>query len=163
MPILLRRPTVSDIPPLNLLIWAAKASWGYPEEWLQQWWPDLAVDERVLASGHAVVAEDHTGIHGFYLLLPHEPEWVLDHLWVSPACQGRGLGRRLLTDAGRVAAEAGRRGLAIDSDPNAEVFYLRCGAERRGVVPAPMPGEPTRCRPQLWFPVGQMASARESG
>lgn len=41
--------------------------------------------------------------------------------------------------------------ITVDSDPNAEAFYLACGASRRGKVPAPIAGEPHRVRPQLAF------------
>lgn len=148
----MRTVTPRDLPALNRLVWAAKGSWGYPTEWLEQWWPDLQVTPELLSRGHSWLAEDEAGIQGFYLILPQEPEWLLDHLWVDPDLQRRGLGRALLADACRRTAEAGRAGLLIDSDPNAEPFYLRCGAERRGSVPAPMPGQPSRVRPQLWLP-----------
>jgi hypothetical protein len=41
------------------------------------------------------------------------------------------------------------RPATIDSDPNAEPFYLACGAERTGAIPAPIAGQPARVRPQL--------------
>ena len=44
---------------------------------------------------------------------------------------------------------AGRTSLAIDSDPNAEPFYLACGALRFGSVPASLRDQPDRFRPQL--------------
>jgi len=44
--------------------------------------------------------------------------------------------------------------VTVDADPNAESFYLACGADRCGEVPAPIRGEPGRVRPQLAFVLG---------
>ena len=43
----------------------------------------------------------------------------------------------------------GLREIVIDADPNAENFYVHCGATVTGVVPAPIEGQPGRTRPQL--------------
>jgi hypothetical protein len=43
----------------------------------------------------------------------------------------------------------GASGLLIDADPNAELFYIACGATRFGEIPAPITGQPDRVRPQL--------------
>lgn len=151
----MRAVTPDDLPAVNALVRASKGSWGYPAEWLDRWWPELEVTPHLLARGHAQLLEADGMIQGFYLILPEAPEWLLDHLWVAPEAQRRGVGRALLDDAARHTAGAGRAGLRIDSDPFAEPFYLGQGAVRRGVVPAPMPGQPDRVRPQLWLPVSR--------
>lgn len=158
----LRPPAPQDLEALNHLVWASKSSWGYPSAWLREKWPELQLTPDLLLRGRGVVAWDGQVPAAFYLILPEYPEWILDHLWVSPDHQGRGLGRRLLDHAAADVARAGRAGLRIDSDPNAEPFYLRFGAERRGVIPAPMPGAPDRVRPQLWLPAGPFPAARVS-
>jgi predicted N-acetyltransferase YhbS len=61
----------------------------------------------------------------------------------------RGFGRALVQHAAGHAAARGQAVLAIDSDPNAEPFYLRCGAQLVGQVRAPIEGSPNRVRPQL--------------
>jgi GNAT superfamily N-acetyltransferase len=84
-----------------------------------------------------------------YLLAPTPEGFELDHLWVSPSFARQGIGRALLTHAVNTARLAGVSSIAIDADPNAEAFYVACGAVRRGVVPAPIQGNPARVRPQL--------------
>ena len=39
----------------------------------------------------------------------------------------------------------------VDADPHAASFYASCGARLGGAVAAPIPGEPTRMRPQFQF------------
>ena len=90
-------------------------------------------------------------IVGFHSLAPGEGSWELDNLWVSPAFMRSGIGRRLLADALERARVGGATRVTVDSDPNAEAFYLRCGAVRCGEIPAPIPGQPGRVRPQLAF------------
>jgi hypothetical protein len=53
---------------------------------------------------------------------------------------------------GRAIAHAREYGgcvFRIESDPYAESFYRSLGAERVGLVPAPMPGAPDRTLPLL--------------
>lgn len=59
--------------------------------------------------------------------------------------------RAVETEATELSALAMHAKAHVDADPNAESFYLESGAVRRGVVPAPIPGEPERVRPQLAF------------
>jgi GNAT superfamily N-acetyltransferase len=88
-------------------------------------------------------------IAGFYSLAPGSPEWELDNLWVRPLHARRGIGRAMMSHALERAHEGGATGLLVDSDPNAEPFYLRAGAKRVGEIPAPIDGHPKRVRPQL--------------
>ena len=57
----------------------------------------------------------------------------------------------LAAHALETAARGGAASVSVDGDPNAERFYLACGAERRGEIAAPIPGEPGRVRPQFAF------------
>jgi N-acetylglutamate synthase-like GNAT family acetyltransferase len=86
---------------------------------------------------------------GFYSLHVVERTCELDNLWVVPSEVGRGYGRELLAHAVNVARSMGLREIVIDADPNAENFYLPCGATVTGAVTAPIEGQPSRTRPQL--------------
>ena len=61
----------------------------------------------------------------------------------------RGIGRALLAHAAGTARAGGDSAILIDADPNAEAFYLACGAARGGSVAAPIASEPERVRHQL--------------
>ena len=88
---------------------------------------------------------------GFYSLRPSQSAWELDNLWVLPKFMHQGIGRALLAHALATAARGGASEITVDADPNAESFYLECGAIKRGEIPAPIAGQPKRVRPQLVF------------
>lgn len=128
------RPAIAaEAPALTALCRRAKASWGYPAEWLAAWADDLSVTPEEAASGRVFVVETAAGgIAGFGGVRERAGRWWLEHLWVEPEQHGRGWGRSLFAAA---LAEARRRGVVelwIVADPQAEGFYRRLGAKRAG-------------------------------
>ena len=146
------RPAVeTEAAALSSLAMRAKAHWGYSVEALERWRSELAISPIALREMPAFVAVVGSEVVGFYSLCPSEASWELDNLWVLPEFMQQGIGRALLSHALATAARAGASEVTVDADPYAEEFYLACGAVRRGEVPAPIPGQPNRVRPQLAF------------
>jgi GNAT superfamily N-acetyltransferase len=129
----------------------AKAHWGYPAEVLDGWRDELTITAADLLAKPTFVATIGHEIAGFYSLQPSARRWQLDHLWVLPKFMNRGIGRLLLMHALETATRNGATEVTVDADPNAESFYIECGAVRRGEQLAPIPGQPGRVRPQLAF------------
>lgn len=144
-----RRAQPAEAERLSRIAQAAKAHWPYPPDQLAAWRNELTLSARGIADRPTHVVEVAGEVVGFYQLLPAPNDWLLEHFWLLPRAMGRGLGRALLRQALEVARAGGAVGLAIDSDPYAEGFYRDCGAEPAGSLPAPIPGEPDRVRPQL--------------
>jgi ribosomal protein S18 acetylase RimI-like enzyme len=136
---------------LSSLAMRAKAHWGYSSEALDNWRSQLAVSAADIRDRPTFVAMVDAKMAGFYSLRPVRTSWELDNLWVSPDLMHRGIGRALLRHALETARSGGATEVTVDADPNAEPFYVACGAERRGEVPAPIHGQPERVRPQLAF------------
>ena len=136
---------------LSAIAVEAKAYWGYAPEQIERWGNELIVTATNIAATPTFVAELDDEIVGFYSIVPSSQFWRLDNLWVAPAFMRRGIGRALFEHAVATALRGGSKGIAIDADPNAESFYLACGARRTGTIPAPIPGQPNRIRPQLLF------------
>jgi hypothetical protein len=61
------------------------------------------------------------------------------------------LGRRLFEEAVRLAREEAVAELFVESDPNAEGFYLKMGAERMGQEVYFLPGGIRREVPRLVY------------
>lgn len=147
MQLRMRRALSDDAERLSQIARAAKAHWGYPAAWLTAWEPTLRITpayaERQLVY---VGALDHDLV-GFYALEPRADRWSLEHFWVDPRWHGRGIGRNMFGDAlDRVRAI--RPGImVIEADPYAAGFYARMGARRKGTVPAPVDGDPSRTLP----------------
>jgi GNAT superfamily N-acetyltransferase len=132
------RPT--DGAALSAIAWNAKAHWGYPGTWLEQWREHLTITPAFIAANPTFVALSKSAeAIGFSSLRQTGNALQLEHLWVLPAHMGRGLGRALFEHAARVAARTANS-LTIESDPNAEGFYLRMGAVRLGTVSSEIDG-----------------------
>ena len=132
----------SDVQRLSEIAWAAKAHWGYPRRWLEIWRPQLTVLPEHIRDNPFRLAETDAGILGFYGLSRAEEKMILEHLWVDPKAMGGGIGRLLFEDAKNHCAQCGYACLEIDSDPHAEGFYRRMGAEKVGERHSLLEGRP---------------------
>jgi len=144
-----RGARAGDCATLTAIAHEAKAYWGYRAEELYAWRDELTVAPESLLALATFVARLEGEIAGFFQLSAPADILELEHFWVRPKHMGQGIGRALLALAVREASAAGCRQLHIDADPNAEPFYLACGAVRSGAKPAPIDGQPLRVRPQL--------------
>jgi len=125
---------------LSALARVAKAHWGYPTSWLEQWRDQLTITPEFIAAEDTYAAEVEGRIVGFNALLAAEQSMRLEHLWVLPQWIGQGIGRRLFEHAAARAAARGATSLTIESDPHAEAFYLRMGAMRVAAIPSALDG-----------------------
>ena len=154
----IRRARESEASALSALAVTSKQYWGYSPQDIERWRPLLAVSPQDIASNPTFVAEVENEVVGFYSLVIRSEVSDLDHLWVSPKFTRRGIGRALLAHAVNSARLAGMSTIVIDADPNAEPFYVACGALRQCVVAAPIAGNPARFRPQLSLQVTSRAA-----
>ena len=109
---------------------AAKRHLGYPEHWIAHWCSLLTVTPDFVATHPTYAARDGQRILGFTALAQCADLLYLEHLWVLPSAQGRGVGRALFRRAQQQAEDLGFARLEIESDPHAAGFYERMGAER---------------------------------
>jgi GNAT superfamily N-acetyltransferase len=145
----LRDATVQDTAALSALALRSKAHWGYDAAFLERARPELTVTAQDVERFVIRVAErDGTPI-GFSAVDVTSTPAELLALWVDPPAIGTGVGRALLRDALDTAAAHATGGLLVESDPNAEGFYLHHGGrllgERRSATTK-------RLLPLLWLP-----------
>ena len=141
------RPTEADV--LSRVAYEAKASWGYPVEWMAAWREELTITPEYVTNHEVFVADTGGSIAGIAALEAFEGGVALEHVWVATHRQGEGVGHDLVRYALAAAKRAGHVVVRVISDPNAVGFYLRFGAQMKGSVPAPMPGAPQRVLPVL--------------
>ena len=158
----MRRARPTEAAAISELIQASKAHWGYTPAQMVAWREALRVLPATIAACPTYVVEVAGKLAGFYLLEPRADLWNVEHLFVLPAHMGQGLGRALFAHAANTAAQAGASAFSIDADPNAEPFYLACGAVRTDVVAAPIDGQPDRVRPQMHYAIRPAAGRRPS-
>lgn len=127
-----RRATAGDAGTLTRIAFAAKRYWGYPERWIEQWNETLTITPEFVRDNGVYAAVSNGEPFAFYALTGTGDRSELDHLWVSPAWIGSGIGRLLFEHAMHEAASQGASTVEIEADPNAEGFYLKMGARRVG-------------------------------
>ena len=140
------RPDESEL--LTQIAHASKRHWNYPESWIEIWRLQLTITAGFVAANDVYVLEEDKKVRGFYGLVTRDSTVWLAHLWVLPNAIGKGLGRTLFAHAAGVARRHGATEIHIESDPNAEGFYLRMGARRLGEIASTIDGRP-RSVPQL--------------
>lgn len=145
---MIRRALPEEASTLTTIALEAKRYWGYPEHWIKHWESDLTISADFIRDHHVYVAEEDGEIRGFYALSVSGEKAELEHLWVTPASIGTGIGKELFLDAMERAAALAVRDVEISADPNAAGFYKRMGATQIGEVDAPIDGQ-SRKLPRL--------------
>jgi GNAT superfamily N-acetyltransferase len=145
---MIRPATTNEASVLTHIAIDAKRYWGYPEHWIKHWESDLTISSDFILDNHVYVAEENGEIKGFYALIVTGNKAELDHMWVTPACIGTGIGKELFLDAMERAAALKVNAVEILADPNAAGFYRRMGATDVGETDASFDGV-TRKLPRL--------------
>jgi GNAT superfamily N-acetyltransferase len=133
----IRRASAGDVPVLSDLAMRSKARWGYDAAFMEAFAADLRLTPELIAEAAAFVAEvrgDGRRALGFYVLSIEKGLPTLRDLWVEPGAMGRGVGAALFAHMRGQARVLGYSAVRIESDPNAEGFYVRMGARRIGGV-----------------------------
>jgi len=141
---MIRPASVDEAAVLTTIALEAKRYWGYPEHWIKHWEKDLTISPEFISDNHVFVAEADGEIRGFYALCVSGAKAELEHMWVTPASIGTGIGKELFLDAMERAAALDVRDVRITSDPNAAGFYKRMGATQVGETDAPVDGQPRK-------------------
>lgn len=128
----LRAATEQEAGILTELAMRSKAHWGYSDAFMERCRPLLTVTPDYVRQNHPFVACVGDTIRGLYALRESNGELELDLLFVDPGHMGSGVGAELLAHALERAASMGHSQLVVESDPQAEQFYIRMGAIRIG-------------------------------
>lgn len=148
----IRSAEPTDSSALTRVAREAKASWGYPADWLREWEETLSFPPDYILRHTVLMAELEGRVVGVGALEETPNGLEVGHLWVLPEAQGHGVGRALLERMVELARERGARSLRIESDPNARAFYERFGAVLVGESAAPVGGT-ARMLPVLELPI----------
>ena len=125
--LVIRPPRKDEGERLREIAVAAKAHWGYDEEWVRGWASRGDFSPAALVSRPFVVADLGGRAIGFATLIPTGDVCVLDDLWIEPDWIGCGIGSRLFRAAVEQARQLGATRLEWEAEPNAVGFYRRMG------------------------------------
>ena len=125
-----------------MLAQASKAVWDYTPEPLAVFAGELTLHPDAIEPAHTHVLADAEGeLLGFHsFAFRPDGRLELEHLFVAATRLREALGRRLLWSAQEAAANLGYGSFVIQSDPNAEGFYVAEGARLLERIPSSIPG-----------------------
>lgn len=148
----MRRARPAEAAVLSALACRSKGHWGYDPGFMEECRDELSISAAFIREREVYVLETAGRIEGYYSLVRRDSDAGLDHFFVDPLALGKGAGRRLWNHAVERARSLGFKRLVIESDPHAESFYRRLGAERVGEsASGSIPG---RMLPLLRFELG---------
>jgi len=130
----IRKAELREASLLSKIALDAKSFWNYPEEFMKLWKDDLTITSDFIAANLVRCALVESTVVGFYALIKDDSHFELDHLWILPNYIGEGVDSKLFNDVVTFISNQGGRVLKILSDPNAEKFYLKKGAQRIKLV-----------------------------
>ena len=114
---------------LSELAFRSKASWGYSDAFMAACRQELTLTPQRMADWKVWAAQvDQTLVGMVALSIAAGPGLAeLEHFFVDPAFQGRGVGTVLISAAVDACRLHGVARIGLDADPNAEVIYQRLG------------------------------------
>lgn len=127
---------------LTTIAISAKRHWNYPERWFEIWLPLLTISPDYISRNETWVAVVDTTMAGFYSLHKDGESLWLDNLWVLPEFMGKGIGKQLFQHALDRSRVFGASSLGIESEPNAQSFYEKMGAQKVGEHHSQVDGQP---------------------
>jgi GNAT superfamily N-acetyltransferase len=131
-----RRATPDDAARLTDLALRSKAVWGYDAAFMDTCRAELTITAESIRREPTFLLEDRGRLVGFYQLRLSARGAEVAQFFIAPEALRSGLGRRLWRHLERTARNAGALRLEVDSDPNAEGFYLAMRMMRRGEAPS---------------------------
>ncbi|WP_067834584.1 GNAT family N-acetyltransferase [Nocardia lijiangensis] len=134
MAIVIRPGRPDEATLLSDLALRSKGLWGYSEQLLDSFRGELTLTPDAVVVRRTAVAELGGMVVGFVTVDGAAPVGELGMLFVVPEATGEGVGTELFRHAVETARSAGFHKLVIESDPNAETFYLARGAVKVGSV-----------------------------
>jgi len=130
--ILIRRALPEDAEQLTQITVTSKRHWNYPESWIQRWLPELTFSSDDILENEVWLAVTDNKLVAYYSLKQDDEGLWLENLWVLPEHMGQGIGKQLFLHALEKGRVRGASVLKIESDPNAQEFYEKMGAQKIG-------------------------------
>jgi len=125
---------------LTEIAFAAKHTWNYPESYFEIWKDELTITKEYINNNIVFVAESDNQVVGFYSIVVIQNDFIagnvlvkrgfwMEHLFVKPSFQNKGIGRTLMVHALSYCEENWIDEIKIFVDPNAIGFYEKMGAK----------------------------------
>lgn len=148
---MIRIAQISDHQVLTEIAFLAKQTWNYPEEYLMIWKDELTITPEYIKNNTVFVYEKENQIVGFISLVENEKKkfieniliekgFWMDHIFIHPDFQHRGIGKQLVGFLFNYCKEKQISKLLIFVDPNVVGFYEKLGAQFIRMSDSSIPG-----------------------
>ena len=129
----IKKASVNDNEILTKITKKSKAYWGYSEEQISLWDNNLTISKEYIESNSVFTLVNDDKVVGYYsYIIKEEKNVILDNLFILPEYIGKGFGKYLMNDfLTRMKNEKFKK-ITLDSEPNAENFYLKIGFKKVG-------------------------------
>lgn len=131
---MIRKAAVQDKHIMSQIALLSKAHWGYTKAFMDACKPELTIKAAEFKHKEFYIYLHQGQPVAFYGLNVNAKS--LDYLFVHPEHIGKGIGRALWAHMIDTAKQHGLKSFTIDSDPYAEPFYIKMGAEKIGETPS---------------------------
>ena len=130
--ICIRRARSGEAGALSVLAMRSKAHWGYDDAFLAQVRGVLTLSESDLQQDEVYVLDTNRELAGFYRLIGDPPKVSSRISGSLPSGSAAAPGGCCSNTPGRPQSDRGFSSFLVESDPNAQGFYLAMGATRLG-------------------------------
>lgn len=111
----------------------SKAHWGYSDEQIQIWSEQLTISGSYIENTSVYKLVIDTTITGYYSFYNKDVYTIkLDNLFILPEYICKGFGRILMNDFFLRLKSTDTKKVILDSEPNAEEFYIKLGFIKTG-------------------------------
>ena len=129
----IKKASINDNEILTEITEKSKAYWGYSEEQILKWKDNLTVSKDYIKNNCVYTLIKDGRIVGYYsYIIKEKKNIILDNLFILPAYIGKGLGKYLMNDFLNRMKKENFEKITLDSEPNAEDFYLKLGFKKIG-------------------------------
>ena len=129
----IRKAQLEDLPELNRVLRASKGHWGYSQAYLDEFMEKLGVTENCIANYQIFCVNVDDQFVGFYGFRKNEDDKdELDFFFLDPRYIGKGIGLLMWDSCLDTAKTLGIKDFVLNSEPNAETFYLKLGCKKIG-------------------------------
>jgi len=148
---MLRPATADDVARLTDIAFLAKRTWSYPESFFEIWKDELTITETYIGKHHVICEIIDGRLAGFYSIVQSDGEvrigelrvengHFLDHMFIDPPDQGRGIGSGFFRSIDSFMETNDVEIIRIFVDPHARGFYEKMGAAFLCDIPSSIPG-----------------------
>lgn len=134
------KASVHDAKALTGLTMISKKHWGYTAAQIQKWESELTITAYYLNNFNVYKLLEEDLLVGYYSWCGKPPLALLDNLFVHPDHLKKGYGKLLMENAVKQLGVYNFKKIRLNSDPNAEGFYLKLGFNRIGELESTIPG-----------------------